>query len=52
MTTFSCNKLNLCFDPLSAVDGIKREEGGGCQIDSPQDILVFKYPSRDRVKSL
>ena len=26
-------------------------EGGGGQIDPPQHILVFKYPSRDRVKS-
>ena len=24
--------------------------GGGGQIDPPQHILVFKYPSRDRVK--
>ena len=24
-------------------------EGGGVQIDPPQHILVFKYPSRDRV---
>jgi len=26
--------------------------GGGGQIDPPQHILVFKYPSRDRVKSI
>jgi len=25
-------------------------EGGGSQIDPPPHILVFKYPSRDRVK--
>ena len=102
MTPFSCNKLNLCFDPLPFVrfwynlafwkafdirkriaqvlrkknckffaDSKSREqelsndvsfvifghqtwdlEGGGSNWTPPQHILVFKYPSRDRVNKV
>ena len=40
------------FPMMNYLSYLDIKNGGGCQIDPPPKcILVFKYPSRDRVKS-
>ena len=46
MTAFSSNDVSFVIFGHQTWD----LEGGGGQLDPPQHILVFKYPSRDRVK--